>query len=152
MLFPHIAKSVPHNSKTTRHLRENTSNVFFLVSNIILALLGALIFRKLQRWENWLYVVSKASRRIRRTCTKYTCSPPEATTCAHRKGLPHARKFWCEQKKFCPERTSSLPRTEKILLRSEIILMRQEKVLIRVGKFGSSDFWSDRFKLLSINI
>ena len=48
--------------------------------------------------------------------------------------------------------TEILMRTEKILLRSEIILMRQEKVLIRVGKFGSSDFWSDRFKLLSINI
>jgi len=40
----HITKTLPLNSKTTFEMRKNTFEVFQNVSNVILALNGALIF------------------------------------------------------------------------------------------------------------
>jgi hypothetical protein len=52
MLF---SKKLPHITKTTFEMRENTFEIFQNISNIILALCGALIFKSLERLRKCLF-------------------------------------------------------------------------------------------------
>ncbi|GEM_PF-3123153 len=123
--FPHYNKILPHFRKTTKHLRRTTFEKREIFSNVVLPLMGTVIFKKLEKEKNRLLIVSKAAWKMFLTCIKYAYSHLGMTTSVLRKRLSPCAEI--------------LMRAEKILLRSEIILRRQEKIPMGEGKILLAD-------------